>query len=68
MIEQFDALMEHLGSREDSMAMAVRTLLENYISEAESSALWLGCLESAGVDNWSGFDYAQEMFTSEGQG
>lgn len=63
MLEQFDALMEHLGSREDEMARAVRTLLENYISEAESSALWLECLEGAGVDNWSGFDYAQDMFS-----
>lgn len=23
---------------------------------------WLECLESAGVDNWSGIDYAREEF------
>lgn len=26
---------------------------------------WLDCLESAGVDNWSGIDYAREMLTRE---
>ena len=26
---------------------------------------WLECLESAGVDNWEGFDYAVEIYNSE---
>ena len=26
---------------------------------------WLQCLEDAGVDNWSGIDYAREMLTRE---
>jgi len=26
------------------------------------SQLWLDCLEGAGVDNWSGYDYAVEMY------
>ena len=28
---------------------------------------WLAALESAGVDNWEGFDYAQEIFTKWNQ-
>jgi hypothetical protein len=24
---------------------------------------WLECLEAAGVDNWDGFEYAQELLT-----
>lgn len=28
---------------------------------------FLRCLEAAGVDNWDGYDYAQEMF-QEGEG
>jgi hypothetical protein len=26
---------------------------------------WLSCLEQAGVDNWSGWDYAQEIKEEE---
>lgn len=26
------------------------------------SQLWLGCLEGAGVDNWDGYEYAQEYW------
>lgn len=33
---------------------------EEYESLKEDS-LWLSCLESAGVDNWSGYDYAREL-------
>jgi hypothetical protein len=24
---------------------------------------WLECLEAAGVDNWDGYEYAQELLT-----
>jgi len=26
-----------------------------------ADAFWLMCLEQAGVDNWSGFDYAHDI-------
>lgn len=32
------------------------------MTEDEKSLLWLACLEDAGVDNWSGIDYARELF------
>ena len=31
------------------------------ISELQESQDWLDCLESAGVDNWCGYEYAQEI-------
>lgn len=34
-------------------------------AEAEFNQLedWVNCLEGAGVDNWEGYEFAQEMFT-----
>lgn len=32
------------------------------IKRIEEDLNWLECLENAGVDNWSGYDYAQELF------
>lgn len=31
------------------------------LEDAEEQLLWLQCLESAGVDNWSGCDYAADL-------
>jgi len=33
----------------------------NIIGELQESQDWLDCLESAGVDNWCGYEYAQEL-------
>ena len=33
--------------------------------EVEDQLQWLYCLENAGVDNWSGIDYAKEEFNAE---
>jgi len=30
-------------------------------------SLWLQCLEAAGVDNWSGYDYARELYQNGGE-
>lgn len=38
---------------------------EEYESLLEDSA-WLNALESAGVDNWNGYDYAREIY-NEGE-
>lgn len=32
-----------------------------YFDELVADSNWLGCLEAAGVDNWEGYCYAQEM-------
>lgn len=31
----------------------------------EESLAWLAALEAAGVDNWSGIDYAHELYNEE---
>ena len=31
------------------------------LTELKDSALWLECLETAGVDNWEGMEYASEL-------
>jgi hypothetical protein len=40
------------------------------ITKAEYDSLvedanWLRCLESAGVDNWTGYDHAQEILAED---
>ena len=35
------------------------------LKEADKSIEWLNCLEAAGVDNWEGCEYAQEMMSDE---
>ena len=42
------------------------------ISKTEYESLledskWLQCLEGAGVDNWSGYDYARELWREENE-
>lgn len=32
-----------------------------YLSILEERSAWLACLESAGVDNWVGYEMAQEF-------
>jgi len=34
---------------------------EDY-EELLEKAFWLSCLEEAGVDNWTGYDYAKEIY------
>lgn len=37
---------------------------KEYLSLLED-ATWLRCLESAGVDNWDGIDFAKELMADE---
>lgn len=46
------------------MSKTVTITEEEYQSLLDDS-LWLNCLENAGVDNWSGYDYARELFNEE---
>jgi len=38
------------------------TIESSKLKELMESALFLECLESCGVDNWSGYDDAREMY------
>jgi len=41
------------------------TLTHQEYQEVRDRLHWLSCLESAGVDGWSGIDYAIEMYNEE---
>lgn len=38
------------------------TISKKEYDDLIEDSLWLSCLESAGVDNWSGYDFAMEEF------
>jgi hypothetical protein len=42
--------------------------LKEKIVQLEEDSKWLGYLEAAGVDNWSGYEYAQEMIEEKENG
>lgn len=38
------------------------TITQEEFEELIKARDWLTCLESAGVDNWGGIDFAQELY------
>lgn len=42
------------------------TITQKEYKRLKKKALWLSCLENAGVDNWDGYDYAQEILEERG--
>lgn len=43
------------------------TISRERYNELIENDRWLDCLEAAGVDNWEGVDFAQEIFDSFNQ-
>lgn len=41
------------------------TITKKEYEELLESQRWLNCLENAGVDNWSGYDYACEEYHND---
>ena len=41
------------------------TITEEEYQSLLDDQLWLNCLENAGVDNWSGYDYARQLYNEE---
>ena len=39
--------------------------LHDKITELEKRDKWLRCLETAGVDNWEGCDYAKDLLDED---
>lgn len=58
LLKKFDELMSHLNGEEDSLAEEFREALSAELDLATDDGLWRECLESRGVDNWSGFHEA----------
>ena len=50
----------------DIAAGDVRWLIEE-VERLRERDYWLICLENAGVDNWGGFGYAQEMYNEDSE-
>jgi len=44
---------------------ATKTKLFNYLDKLEEDSNFLNCLRQAGVDNWEGYEDAQELFDEE---
>lgn len=38
------------------------TITKERYAELIDSEDWLNCLQNAGVDNWSGYDFARELY------
>ncbi|MFZ4217036.1 hypothetical protein ACEV6Q_04120 [Enterobacter ludwigii] len=49
----------HYGTETGEIEALVGGLMED-LEQADHDLIWLQCLESAGMDNWSGYDYAHE--------
>lgn len=41
------------------------TITQAELDEMSERLRWLEALENAGVDNWSGYDFARELFKGE---
>lgn len=63
-LNKFDQLMMHLNAEENGMAEEFREELETISANSD----FLECLEDAGVDNWDGYEYAQEAYQGEVNG
>ena len=61
--------MENNMIRGAILAMQVdnntKTKLFNYLDQLEEDSNFLNCLRQAGVDNWDGYEYAQELLDEE---
>ena len=61
LVDSFEKLLRHLNAEENEMAIE---LLEE-LKQADKDLNWLDCLRGAGVDNWSGIDYAYVLLEEE---
>lgn len=65
LIKKLDQLLSHLNSEENELALEFRKELEQELAYSAERLHWLECLESAGVDNWSGIDFAHDLRDGE---
>ena len=42
--------------------LAKQMISDNYWNYSDAMLTWLNALEAAGIDNWSGYDEAKEIF------
>ena len=61
---QLDEIKQLIKDNNSSNPTHRDNLLE-CLNELITDQRFLSCLQGAGVDNWDGYEYAQEMFTAE---
>lgn len=61
MVEELLALLSHLNSEENDMALA----FVEKVRKAEEDVEFLNALRACGVDNWDGYSDAVEMLEGE---
>lgn len=44
------------------------TIIKSEYESLLADHRWLICLESAGIDNWSGYDYARQLLKEDYEG
>lgn len=47
------------------MEQEMVTITKEEYDSLQDQSHWLGCLENAGVDNWCGYEEAQQMYQEE---
>lgn len=63
--KKFDQLMSHLNGEDNEMADEFRKELVELCATAQDDGNWRAAFEAAGVDNWSGCDYAYEIMEGD---
>lgn len=67
LVERIEAALEHdpiddfeRGLLEEAVILITKH--EQRIGKLEEDSIFLNCLRNAGVDNWCGFEFAQEDY------
>lgn len=60
MINKFDMIVEAIKDKY-SEDKPMQEVLINYLKEMDNDSMFLSALQNTGVDNWEGYEYAQEL-------
>ena len=58
MINKFDMIVEAIKEKYDN---EIQEILIKYLEEMDNDSMFLSALQNTGVDNWEGYEYAQEL-------
>lgn len=58
MINKFDMIVEAIKEKYDN---EIQEILIKHLEEMDNDSMFLSALQNTGVDNWEGYEYAQEL-------
>ncbi|MFR3182170.1 MAG: hypothetical protein ACLTPN_00890 [Clostridia bacterium] len=58
MINKFDMIIEAIKEKYNE---EIQKILIKYLEEMDNDSMFLSALQNTGVDNWEGYEYAQEL-------